>query len=347
MAIQFTCQCGKLLAFKEEYAGRQAICPGCKRSFVVSRPGANVVLEHEPENASGTDESHAGIPGAPVEIRFNVPRTGRGTAPPGLATGSNISATEPSAGRPWWKDPIVVIGATVPSLILAVFLGYLGWSHYIRHEGRLRDGAVVAVGAKEMPPPEPAPPLPPPEPEKPKVILKTEDEFRRYAMLASTVAVQQVLQGKCDHYRILDSSVERGRPDPRKVPDRWDFSALVAITLKPDHKGLVGETTSWNWNEKFFLTPALEIKELLRVITNTRTGQVIRKHFEVSEWTEQFHRAVVKQWSKEFRDHQAWAKEKPLNKEEQRLDLMDRQELVAGIMEISIEDLLDILETAQ
>jgi hypothetical protein len=31
--------------------------------------------------------------------------------------------------RPFWKDPIVVVGAAVPTLVLAVFFGYLAWPH--------------------------------------------------------------------------------------------------------------------------------------------------------------------------------------------------------------------------
>ncbi len=63
-------------------------------------------------------------------------------SPPPLPTGKAVeqpTADEPESyrpvpradrekGRPFWKDPIVVIGAVVPTLILGVFFTYLAWT---------------------------------------------------------------------------------------------------------------------------------------------------------------------------------------------------------------------------
>jgi hypothetical protein len=102
MSIRAVCECGKKFEAKDEYEGRRAICPSCKREFVFQRAGIPIfqeVLELPP----------------PLPVRVDddddqcLPES-----PP---------APEPS--RPFWKDPIVVIGATVPILILCIFFGYL------------------------------------------------------------------------------------------------------------------------------------------------------------------------------------------------------------------------------
>ena len=38
MAIEVTCECGKLFRAKDEYAGRRGICPACRREFVIEVP---------------------------------------------------------------------------------------------------------------------------------------------------------------------------------------------------------------------------------------------------------------------------------------------------------------------
>ncbi len=42
MAISFTCSCGKAFKAKDEHAGRRAICPACRREFVVPTPGLDL-----------------------------------------------------------------------------------------------------------------------------------------------------------------------------------------------------------------------------------------------------------------------------------------------------------------
>ena len=53
---------------------------------------------------------------------------------PSLATlqthQDELERQEPTeVSRRFWKDPVVVIGAAVPTLILAVFFSYLAWPH--------------------------------------------------------------------------------------------------------------------------------------------------------------------------------------------------------------------------
>jgi hypothetical protein len=100
MAIEFTCECEKRFQAKEEYRGRRGMCPQCKREFLI---GAPPVIE--PELPSRMP------PVLPVPVSD--------------ATLQRIEdASEP---RPLWKDPVVVIGAAIPTIILIAFFTYLAW----------------------------------------------------------------------------------------------------------------------------------------------------------------------------------------------------------------------------
>jgi hypothetical protein len=106
MAIRAVCECGKKFEAKDEYEGRRAICPSCKREFVFQRAGIPIfqeVLELPPPLPTRVDDDDGQCLPEPT---------------PG-----------PVPTRPFWKDPIVVIGAAVPAAILAVFFVYLYFEH--------------------------------------------------------------------------------------------------------------------------------------------------------------------------------------------------------------------------
>ena len=94
MAINVTCECGKRFEAKDEYEGRRAICPSCRREFVFQRQGIPVFHEVV-EPSLATLQTHQ----------------------------DELERQEPTeVSRRFWKDPVVVIGAAVPTLILAVLL---------------------------------------------------------------------------------------------------------------------------------------------------------------------------------------------------------------------------------
>jgi hypothetical protein len=106
MSIHAVCECGKKFEAKDEYEGRRAICPSCKREFVFQRAGIPIfqeVLELPPPLPIRVDD----------DDNYCQPES-----PP-----------TPEPSRPFWKDPIVVIGAAVPTAILAVFFVYLYFEH--------------------------------------------------------------------------------------------------------------------------------------------------------------------------------------------------------------------------
>jgi hypothetical protein len=107
MSITAVCECGKKFEAKDEYEGRRAICPSCRREFVFQRHGIPVfheVIEPPPLPPVRGADNHDEEPEPP---------------PAGAA----------EAGRPFWKDPIIIVGAVIPVTILAVFFGYLFYEH--------------------------------------------------------------------------------------------------------------------------------------------------------------------------------------------------------------------------
>jgi len=100
MPIKVTCECGKRFQAKDEYEGRRAICPSCRREFVFQARGVPAFIE---------------LPDPPP-----LPLIRTEEDEPGQDGSTEVS-------RPFWKDPIVVIGAAIPTLILAIFFTYLAW----------------------------------------------------------------------------------------------------------------------------------------------------------------------------------------------------------------------------
>jgi hypothetical protein len=110
--MKYTCECGKQFKAKDEHAGRRAICPACRREFRFPVP-----------SFAGSDESPDLIPSVLSRIV-----TDEGSHPEQPET--DEPKGEGKSRRPFWKDPIVLIGTAGPTLILVVFFIYLAWQHY-------------------------------------------------------------------------------------------------------------------------------------------------------------------------------------------------------------------------
>jgi len=108
MMISYDGKCGKRFLVKDEHARQPGICPACRREF------------RFPVLFQGSDESTDPIPMALTRIV-----TDEGLRP------DRPKAVEPTVEektqRPFWKDPIVVIGWGTPILALVVFFSYLAW----------------------------------------------------------------------------------------------------------------------------------------------------------------------------------------------------------------------------
>jgi hypothetical protein len=108
MPIPVTCQCGGKFTAKDKAAGRIVPCPKCGRPVEIP----SLFFARDDPFRIGVDPSDP--PGSayepfPVAIDYSDPPD-----PP-----------EVKAKRAYWKDPVVLIGTAVPTLVLLAFVAYL------------------------------------------------------------------------------------------------------------------------------------------------------------------------------------------------------------------------------
>ena len=126
MSVRFTCECGTLFLARDEQAGNPAVCHVCKRQFVVP-------VQNDPQ--SGQPVSPTVLPQNPLKEEESHPQTPVGA----------------ESARPFWKDPIVVIGTAIPTLILLAFCGYLAWPRPRANAETARPPAGEIVVAERSP----------------------------------------------------------------------------------------------------------------------------------------------------------------------------------------------------
>jgi hypothetical protein len=132
MPISFACPCGKKFEAKDEHAGKKGVCPACRREFLVPAP-YDIDLS-VPAALKQIELGHQDDPVLPIPIPVVRPvARPAASAPPRKPEPAQTSAVAPDGPtepkRPLWKDPVVVIGAAVPTLILTWFFSYLAWPH--------------------------------------------------------------------------------------------------------------------------------------------------------------------------------------------------------------------------
>jgi hypothetical protein len=111
----------------------EMICPNCQSRCQSTRPLAQGTVVRCPACRQGF-----AAPG------LQTAKTGPSWDPDFEPMPTSKTVATPKSERPIWKDPVVVIGATVPSLILIVFFGYLAWSHVQASPNR--DAIITSLG---------------------------------------------------------------------------------------------------------------------------------------------------------------------------------------------------------
>lgn len=97
MPIKIQCQCGKAYKVRDDQLGRSFLCPACKARVVVEAPSVFVPAAKAPGPV--IDDSGIDL--------------------------SRESESRPVAKRPFWKDPILIGGGSIPVIILICFFIYL------------------------------------------------------------------------------------------------------------------------------------------------------------------------------------------------------------------------------
>jgi len=266
---------------------------------------------------------------------------------------SEYNVAKPGASqprRPFWRDPVVVIGAAVPTLILTVFFGYLAWPRFLAWR---RDTLASAKARAEVEEADllarqraaaTAAPEPPKKADDPWILAK--DMFAA-AKLFAFLNLDEALKRKADmdHYKVLNSDISLLAKDPRRIPWLWEYTATVVVTEKTDRSGTVPTTLSMSWVCLIYFPQNARGQECWREITLVRSGQKARRHFEMSEWTNKFRAEVSAAWLGAFQSHELETRGiRSLSDRDRQKNLQRKKESLADEFRISVDELQEILE---
>jgi hypothetical protein len=98
MAIEFTCECGKKMTAKAEWAGKKTRCPACNAAITIPVPKSAEPVKAEQKPAH--DPMSDAIP-----VDFEMPAAGKPSAP------AAVSVPTPEAGSGQIKLDAAVAGA--------------------------------------------------------------------------------------------------------------------------------------------------------------------------------------------------------------------------------------------
>jgi hypothetical protein len=365
MPIQAVCECGKKFQAKDEYEGRRAICPSCKREFIFQAAGLPVfeeVLRSTPIISTARvddDDDHCQPEAKP----------------------------EDPAPRPFWKDPVVVIGAVVPLTILAVFFCYLYYEHRTKefhwrvYALKLETDDLVKSRQSRA------------ALDKCEEILdtigdptKADAKMRGYAELVTKTRdeLQAVVQGEMEEQEAIRKAIAAAeaklvtdakgyaevnlrvvyqrdesvdfikiqktdfraiKNDQRKIPWLWEATFAFSIVYRNSEIGIHKQSSSHIWRSVFQSTPDGHGGECWREITESRLGKTIRHHFGRSEWTSDFRSAVLARWLEAFQKYnEEVANSSGLSESDKQNSLKEKKAAVAAVLQITTDELQEILE---
>jgi hypothetical protein len=123
MPIVFNCKCGKEFNAKDDYAGKRARCPQCRREFRIPNQSTFGPVELTTSATLPQSTPSNMPPVLTVEVGDDVVQRMEEAEPPESGSGN----------RPVWRDPILLYGGGIPLLALVVFFGYVALRHAIRN----------------------------------------------------------------------------------------------------------------------------------------------------------------------------------------------------------------------
>jgi hypothetical protein len=381
MAIRAVCECGKKFEAKDEYEGRRAICPSCKREFVFQRGGIPIfqeVLELPP----------------PLPIRAD--------------DDDDQCQPEPNPGpvptRPFWKDPVVIGGSIIPVTVLSAFFVYLYREHrtkeFHRHvyelkveadslaksgqpfaamnkyedvmaaigdsstvDGKMRgyrgaaamarDKIRMAIAAKNAQE----------EAErKAKADAAVAEAERRAKAESEPLAIEDMpaaakmfitllISGavkespKVANFKISGVDVERVPDDPRKLSWIWKGTLTVAIAMKPPGPSEVPRKVSVNLISLFRYAPdGRNSGEFWRESVDFLTGKQSRTNFPLCQFTPTFRKKVMERWLSELKEYDDYVKSMEPSEESKVSELAERKIGLIEFFKITPQEFIEILE---
>ncbi len=408
--------CGKTGRLPNGFNESSATCPGCHRLFTIAEASS-------PRSGEPSRARQGAAPAPPVESRVVPPAIERrptavlptpsrpvsDLSKPLPNTASDQAHEEtvfrpaPSSGRPFWKDPVVLIPTSIITIILMSFFGYLHfqWSkEHLRHEimrvkeqgdrylakrqngraferydsllkwvgnadpgdeqsratleivRRTRDQLLPEVASEGsiQSAPKSCPIAPSTDEEVKKPIRLEGGALIAAAKLFAMLNIHEVFNkiGAVEDMKILNIDVRPLTPDARMVPWLWECTATIAVTWTSQVPGVAPTSNSAMWRSLFQFTPESSGGECWREITESRSGETTRKHFQKSEWNQRFRSDVSAAWFQTFEKYTREMKQasylSPIDKTEE----LDRyKKRVAGEFQITVDELSEILEATE
>jgi hypothetical protein len=146
-------------------------------------------------------------------------------------------------------------------------------------------------------------------------------------------------------YKITGLSVSAHNGGNRKIPWLWEATANVSVSEQPD-KSVAPLRVSMSWRFLYQFKPDSRGSECWREVTSPLTGETDRIHFELSECTKEFRSEATAKWTAVFEQHDRDTRsDRTLAREEKRADLISRKESLSETLNISPQELQEILES--
>lgn len=358
MAIKVVCGCGARVTAKDDWIGRKARCPACSRTLLIESP---VVLESIEESLVDQRRTASEPIGSlSLESRIVLEQTEE----PALDSGAAFSDPDltpkieppPLPRRPWWKDPIVVIGATVPSLILLAFFAYLAIPQYrawerrrtterVAREQKARVAALEEIkrqkkareAAEEAS-----------RPKEPEPLWLEESEMAAAAKLFSLLNLDVAMRRNkdLDHYKVLSNTVKPLEPDERKIPWLWEATVAVSIVNKRSRESPPATAISFSFTSVFYFPQDAKGTECWREGSEITSGEHFRIHFEKSEWRQEFRDQVIARWLRIFRLRQELSEQRGESEQRVREAVATLKVTCAREFRIKAIELDEILKAA-
>lgn len=331
MAIEVMCECGKLFRAKDEYAGRRGMCPACKRIFVVPVP-----VDLEPIERATTPPPVD--PFVPAEWQTSRRQEFADADPP-----------DSQPAKRFWRDPVVVIGAAVPTAILLCFLAYLAWPQVKARTSKSLEQSNQATVHAETPAISPSPSGPKNDsrsPAKGKSRIKDSDMHGAAHLLALLILEDHFKkQPLVENVKFGDFQVERVPDDDRQYPWRWSVVAPVTIELKQTNERPAGGSIACMITTRFSLSPEQHSEgEFSREVVETRSGQRTMHKYK-TEWLKEFRSLVASAWAREFQKVQIMARDNDWSEQYRIQQFGQAKERVASQLRVAVDELQEILES--
>jgi len=151
---------------------------------------------------------------------------------------------------------------------------------------------------------------------------------------------------KSTNISIVDIAKQRV-DDKRKIDWLWEVEATVSYTAEPPTPSEAPERIAYSWKGLVRSTPRFGLHEYWREVTEIRTGERTRRHFDKTEWKKEFRDPVRQSWilvNKKLQE----AFQKTTLYDFQKKEFLNKAKLgVAKDFGISVDELNEICEAIE